>query len=309
MYLTIENKDNLFFAAIKPGCYSVSRVLLFSLLRCSVIFYKRSPPGHVSTHKYRFSLTTVDDLLNAERKINMEVSNLRKYFAELIGTMVLVFMGCGSAIIIGCGGLNSAGTVAVALTFGLSIVAMAYVIGPISGCHINPAVSLGALITKRMGWKDFIGYVIFQVIGGIIAGAMLWALVKYANVFDQTGGLGSNGLGGVGGSAAGGFFVEVILTFIFVLVILGVTSDRTKGAVSGIVIGLTLTFVHLVGIGLTGTSVNPARSIGPALFSSLSSSLPDLWVFIVAPLVGAAIAAGVFIGLYGWKKASGEESI
>jgi len=238
----------------------------------------------------------------------MEVSILRKYFAELIGTMVLVFMGCGAAVIIGCGAGNVAGTIAVALAFGLSIVAMAYVIGPISGCHINPAVSLGALITKKMGLADFIGYVVFQVIGGIIGGALLWGLVNVTKITDMTGGLGANTVANAGGDA-GAMMIEIILTFIFVLVILGVTSDKTKGAVAGIVIGLTLTFVHLIGIGLTGTSVNPARSIGVAIFSPASQALPDMWVFIAAPLIGAAIAAAVFIGLYGWKKASGEEAV
>ncbi|MCL2295638.1 MAG: aquaporin [Methanomassiliicoccaceae archaeon] len=238
----------------------------------------------------------------------MEISRIRKYFAELVGTMVLVFMGCGAAVFLGCE--TTGGHLAVALAFGLSIVAMAYIIGPISGCHINPAVSLGAFITKKIGTIDFICYVCFQIIGAIIGAALLWGLVDITGLTDLTGGgLGANGLAGVNGSIAGAILIEAILTFIFVLVILGVTSDKTKGGIAGIVIGLTLTFVHIVGIPLTGTSVNPARSIGPALFSDVSSSLPELWIFIVAPLIGAAIAAAVFIGLYGWKKASGEEEI
>ena len=236
--------------------------------------------------------------------INMEIFKIRKYFAELIGTMILVFMGCGAAVFLGVS--TSGGHLAVALAFGLAIVATAYVIGPISGCHINPAVSLGAFITKKIGAVDLIGYVVFQIIGAIIGAALLWGLVDITGLIDMTGGaLGANSAATTG--VAGAVLVEIILTFIFVLVILGVTSDKTKGSVSGIVIGLTLAFVHIVGIPLTGTSVNPARSIGPALFSDVSSSLPDLWIFIVAPLIGAAIAAAVFIGLYGWKKASGEE--
>ncbi|MDR3282619.1 MAG: aquaporin [Candidatus Methanoplasma sp.] len=235
----------------------------------------------------------------------MEVNRIRRYFAELVGTMILVFMGCGAAVVLGCD--TDGGHLAVALAFGLSIVATAYVIGPISGCHINPAVSFGALLTKRIGFTDFIGYVVFQIVGAIIGAALLWGLVDVGNLVDLTGGgLGSNGVANAGG-VAGALLVEVILTFIFVLTILGVTSDKTKGGVAGIVIGLTLAFVHIVGIPLTGTSVNPARSIGPAIFSDVSSSLPDLWVFIVAPLIGAAIAAAVFVGLYGWKKASGQE--
>ena len=234
----------------------------------------------------------------------MEIVNIRKYFAELVGTMVLVFMGCGAAVVLGCD--TDGGHLAVALAFGLAIVAMAYVIGPISGCHVNPAVSLGALITKKIGAVDFVFYVVFQIIGAIIGAALLFGMVSLTGITDMTGGgLGSNGIGDIG--IAGALMVEIILTFIFVFVILGVVSDKTKGNIGGIVIGLTLAFVHIVGIPLTGTSVNPARSIGPALFSDISTSLPELWIFIVAPLIGAAIAAGVFYGLYGGKKACGCE--
>ncbi|MDR1404287.1 MAG: aquaporin [Candidatus Methanoplasma sp.] len=236
----------------------------------------------------------------------METNRIRKYFAELVGTLILVFMGCGAAVFLGCS--TNGGHLAVALAFGLSIVAAAYVIGPISGCHINPAVSLGMLLTKRIGIKDFTGYVVFQIIGAVMGAALLWGLVSITGIVDLTAGaLGANSAAATG--VAGAVLVEIILTFIFVLTILGVTSDKTKGSVAGIVIGLTLAFVHIVGIPLTGTSVNPARSIGPAIFSNVGSSLPDLWIFIVAPLIGAAIAAAVFIGLYGRKKASGEEDI
>jgi len=227
----------------------------------------------------------------------MAGDSLKKYVSELIGTAVLVFMGCGSAVFLGADA--SGGHLAVALAFGLSIVAMAYVIGNISGCHINPAVSLAAFLDKRISSADFIGYVISQVLGALCGAALLFVASKTAGV-DQTGDLGSNLAAGAGG-AAGALLIEIILTFIFVLTILGVTSDESKGGVAGIVIGLTLTFVHIVGIPLTGTSVNPARSIGPAIFAG-GAALSDLWIFIVAPLIGAALAAVVF-RLLGGKKA------
>lgn len=226
------------------------------------------------------------------------MSNVKKYIAELIGTMILVFMGCGSAMFLGCD--TSGGHLAVALAFGLSIVATAYVIGNISGCHINPAVSLAMLINKKINITDFVGYVISQVIGAI-AGAGLLKVITGFGVADLTGGLGSNGIDNAGG-IGGAIIVEIILTFIFIFTILGVTSDESKGGVAGIVIGLTLTFVHIIGIPLTGTSVNPARSIGPALFAG-GQSLTNVWIFIVAPLVGAAIASFVFIALKNKKKA------
>jgi len=214
---------------------------------------------------------------------------LKKYMSELIGTMVLVFMGCGSAVFLGAD--VSGGHLAVALAFGLSIVAMAYVIGNVSGCHINPAVSLGALLDKRIGFLDFCGYVVSQVIGAVLGAGLLRVVATTAGI-DHTGNLGSNLVAGAGG-IGGAILIEVILTFIFVLVILGVTADKSKGNVAGIVIGLTLTFVHIVGIPLTGTSVNPARSIGPALFAG-GAALTDLWVFMVAPLAGAVLAALVY---------------
>ncbi|MCL2332602.1 MAG: aquaporin [Actinomycetia bacterium] len=220
----------------------------------------------------------------------MEVESWKRYLAEAIGTMVLTFMGCGAAVVLGAkvGG----GHLAVAFAFGLSIVACAYVIGNVSGCHINPAVSLGVLLNGGMKVVDFVGYVISQIIGALAGASLLKILVGFG-VKDLTGGLGSNGLAGVGGSVAAGLFVEIILTFIFVLVILGVTSKEKFGSVAGLVIGLTLTFVHIVGIPLTGTSVNPARSIGPAVFAG-GAALTDLWIFIVGPLAGAALAALVF---------------
>ena len=214
---------------------------------------------------------------------------MKKYAAEGIGTFVLTFMGCGAAVFLGCE--PEGGHLAVAFAFGLSIVAMAYVIGGVSGCHINPAVSFGMLLSKRIDGKTFVGYVISQTIGAIVAAGILAGLLSCTAIVDLTGGLGSNGIADIG--VCGGLIVEIILTFIFVLTILGVTADESKSAVAGLVIGLTLTFVHIVGIPLTGTSVNPARSIGPALFAGYDA-LAELWVFIVAPLIGAALAVFVY---------------
>ena len=210
---------------------------------------------------------------------------MKKYSAELIGTFVLTFMGCGSAIFLGAD--TSGGHLAVALAFGLSIVAMAYVIGGVSGCHINPAVSLAMLMDKRLSSGEFINYVIAQVAGAVAAAALLSMFVAFG-VNDLTGGLGTNGVANAGG-IGGALIIEVVLTFIFIFTILGVTANEKTACVAGIVIGLTLTFVHIVGIPLTGTSVNPARSIGPALFAG-GSALANVWVFIVAPMVGSALA-------------------
>ena len=217
------------------------------------------------------------------------MEKVKKYGSEFIGTLVLVFMGCGSAIVLGCS--PDGGHLAVALAFGLSVVAMAYVIGDISGCHINPAISLAMLLRKKMSVVDFFGYIVSQTAGAIAAAGLLSLLLSFG-VVDQTGALGSNGIAHAGG-VGGALLVEVILTFIFVLVVLGVTSDASKGGVAGIVIGLTLAFVHVVGIPLTGTSVNPARSIGPALFAG-GDALSELWVFIVGPLAGALLAVLIY---------------
>ena len=217
------------------------------------------------------------------------MANMKKCLAELLGTFTLTFMGCGAAVVLGA--TTYGGHLAVALAFGLSIVAMAYSIGKVSGCHINPAVSLGVYMDGRMSLKDFICYVVAQIAGAIAGAALLFALVGMG-IHDHTGGLGTNGVAGAGGTG-GAIIIEIVLTFIFVLVILSVTANEKMGSVAGIVIALTLTFVHIVGIPLTGTSVNPARSIGPALFAG-GTALADLWVFIVAPLAGAALAALVY---------------
>ena len=226
---------------------------------------------------------------------------MKKYLAECIGTATLVILGCGTAMLVGCDAVNGGGYILTALAFGLTIVAMAYSIGNISGCHINPAVSLGVLLSGGMGAGEFIGYVISQCVGALAGSGILALIFKLGNVTDMTGGFGSNGLGGVGGSAIAGLVVEIVLTFIFVIAILGVTSKKANhGSFGGLVIGLTLVVVHILGIGLTGTSVNPARSFGPALvalFSGNSEPLATLWVFIVGPLVGAALAAFTYKAL------------
>ena len=196
-------------------------------------------------------------------------------------------MGCGSAALLGV--TTPAGMLAVALCFGLSVVAMAYAIGPVSGCHINPAVSLAMLLRKKLGIWDFFGYVIAQLLGAI-AGAGLLKLVC-DQTGDLTGALGANGFGPL--DMYGVFVVEVVLTFIFILVILFATSEKNNVSVAGVVIGLTLTLVHIVGIPLTGTSVNPARSIGPAVVAG-GEALKQVWLFIVAPLAGAVIACMTF---------------
>ena len=223
---------------------------------------------------------------------------MKKYISEFIGTLVLVVMGCGTAMLVGCNAAFGGGYILTALAFGLVIVGMAYCVGNISGCHINPAVSLGVLISGGMSVKDFIAYVIAQCAGAFAGAGILYAIFDLGKVTDMTGGFGSNGLAGVGDNAIAGLLVEVVLTFIFVLTILGVTSKKAgHGSFAGVVIGLTLTLVHILGIGLTGTSVNPARSFGPALMAMIDGNnapMGALWVFIVGPLVGAALAALVY---------------
>ena len=222
----------------------------------------------------------------------------RKVIAEAIGTCTLVVLGCGTAMLVGCDAAAGGGYILTALAFGLSIVAMAYCVGNISGCHINPAVSLGVLLAGRMEKKDFWGYVIAQCVGAFAGSVLLALIFKLGGVKDMTGGFGSNGLGGVNGNAFAGLLVEIVLTFIFVMCILGVTSGKAgHGSFGGLVIGLTLTGVHILGIGLTGTSVNPARSLGPAIVAAFTGNLAplaSLWVFIVGPLAGAALAALVY---------------
>jgi len=213
---------------------------------------------------------------------------MKKYVAEFIGTLTLVLFGTGIAVVSG-GDL-----VATALAFGLAIIASAYVIGNISGCHVNPAVSFAMLVSGKMEVKEFFGYVVSQVLGAIAGTAILYFILNSTSIGVAN--LGANGYGALSStniSLLGAFITEVVLTFIFVYTILGVTSDDDKSSIAGIVIGATLTFVHLLGIRLTGTSVNPARSLAPALFVG-GEALKQVWVFILAPLVGALIAAYVF---------------
>ena len=210
----------------------------------------------------------------------MKINEVKKYLAEFIGTCLLVVFGCGTACAAGC--KPEGGYLITALAFGLAIAAMAYSIGNISGCHVNPAVSLAMLITKKLSVRDFIGYVVSQFLGGILGAAILLAF------FGKDSGLGTNALFKQNYGLS--ILAEIILTFMFVFAILGVTSKKKFENVSGLVIALSLTLVHLFGIGVTGTSVNPARSFGPALFVG-GDSLKIVWVFLLAPLVGSAIAA------------------
>jgi len=222
---------------------------------------------------------------------------MKKYLSEFIGTFTLVFFGCGTAVVCGgfTGGVSSGylGVAAIALAFGLAIVAAAYAIGPVSGCHVNPAVSLAMLLTKRLGVKDFVGYVAAQILGAFAGSALLKFVVSSSGLLSAANGLGQNGFAassGLGLSLGGALAVEIVLTFVFVLTILGVTSSEKTAPLAGIVIGLTLTFVHLIGIPLTGTSVNPARSLAPAVLLG-GEALSQVWVFLVAPLIGACLAA------------------
>ena len=223
---------------------------------------------------------------------------MKKYIAEFIGTCVLVTLGCGTAMLVGCDAANGCGYILTALAFGLVIVAMAYSIGNISGCHINPAVSLAVLISGGMDVKEFISYIVAQCLGALAGSGILAIIFGLGGVTDETGGFGANGLGGVHGNPLVGLVVEIVLTFVFVMAILGVTSKKAShGSFGGLVIGLSLVLVHILGIGLTGTSVNPARSIGPAVFAAISGNMAPiaaLWVFIVGPLAGGALAAACY---------------
>ena len=226
---------------------------------------------------------------------------MKKYLSELIGTCVLVFMGCGTAMLVGCDASAGSGYLLTALAFGLSVVAMAYCVGNISGGHFNAAVTLAMLMRKKLSTKDAVLYWIFQILGAFLGSVLLAVIFRSGNVTDMTGGFGSNGLAGVNGSALAGLLVEIVLTFIFLMTIQGVTSEKFQhGSFGGLIIGLTLAFVHILGIGLTGTSVNPSRSIAPAVVAAISGNaepLSSLWVFIVGPLVGAALAALVYSAL------------
>ena len=226
---------------------------------------------------------------------------MKKYLAEMVGTMVLVLMGCGSAVF-NFGSGTTAQVLTVAMAFGLSVVAMAYAIGGISGCHINPAITLGMLLSKRIGGRDAAMYMLFQVIGAFIGSALIYAIVTgidagFASYIAQGGAFatttGANACQ-PGVSLGAGLVAEIVFTCVFVLVALGATdSRRGAGNLAGLAIGLSLVLVHIVCIPITGTSVNPARSIAPAVFAG-GETLSQLWIFIVGPFVGAALAAGIW---------------
>jgi aquaporin Z len=220
-------------------------------------------------------------------------SSSKKYVAEFIGTFVLVFMGCGSAVLAG----KYIGFVGIAFAFGLSVLVMVYAIGGISGCHINPAISISMLASGKMKVKDAAAYVVMQCFGAVIAAAVLYAVALGKPGYSlAVNGLGQNGYGAAspgGFSMLSGFIAEVVLTFIFLLVIYGSTSEAVPKGFAGIPIGLSLVMIHLVGIPITGTSVNPARSLGPAVIVG-GTALSQLWLFWVAPIIGGLLAAALW---------------
>jgi aquaporin Z len=221
-----------------------------------------------------------------------ESSSVKKYVAELVGTFVLVLMGCGSAVLAG----SAIGFVGISFAFGLSVLAMVYAIGGISGCHINPAVSISMLAAGKLSVKDTVAYIAAQCVGAIIGAAALYWIATGNPQYSITSGLGQNGYdlaSPSGFSMASAFVAEVILTFIFLLVIHGSTSEKAPKGFAGISIGLSLVLIHLVGIPVTGTSVNPARSLGPAIIVG-GTALNQLWLFWIAPIIGGLLAAAVW---------------
>ncbi|WP_271856330.1 aquaporin Z [Patiriisocius marinus] len=231
------------------------------------------------------------------------MKSLKKYFAEGLGTFALVLFGCGAATIasVSQSGPEGIGLLGISLAFGLSVVVMAYTIGPISGCHINPAISIAMLAAGKLSVKDTVGYVIAQCIGAIIAAAVLYLLASGSAGFSMPEwGLGSNGWGdGYLGeyNMTSALVAEFIFTFLFLLVIFGTTAKNASPAMAGLAIGISLALIHMVAIPITGTSVNPARSLGPALFAG-GAAMSQLWLFIVAPIAGglcAALVRNVFL--------------
>ena len=213
---------------------------------------------------------------------------MKKYLAEMVGTMVLVLLGCGAAVSLNCGH-DAASVVGTALAFGMAVIAMAYTIGNISGCHINPAITLGCWISGRIGAKDALLYMLFQVIGAFIGSALLALMVHFVGAEGT-----QTGANACAEGPLAAMVVEIILTCIFVLVVLGTTDpDKGAGNWAGLAIGISLILIHLVGIHYTGTSVNPARSIAPAVFEG-GAALQQLWAFIVGPFIGAILAAGIW---------------
>jgi aquaporin Z len=222
------------------------------------------------------------------------VKDTQKYVAEFLGTMTLVLIGCGSAVIAG----NQIGFAGIAFAFGLTVLAMVYAIGPISGCHINPAISIAMLVAGKMKGKDCLMYIIAQCLGAIVGAALLLAVASGLDGYSRSGdGLGQNGFssGSPGGYDLGScFLAEVLLTFVFLMVIFGSTSKAAPKGFAGVSIGFSLVLIHLVGIPITGTSVNPARSLGPALLVWGNDAMEQVWLFIVAPVLGAIVAALVW---------------
>ena len=216
---------------------------------------------------------------------------MKKYLAEMFGTMVLVLMGCGVAVSLGCTNADPSTVIGTALAFGLSVVAMAYTIGGVSGCHINPAITLGVFLSGRMNGKDAVGYMVSQVIGALIGSTLLFVLTSNAGLI----GTGANDLQDANVTVLGGLLAEIIFTCVFVLIVLGATSKENgeTNKFAGLAIGLGLVLIHLACIRYTGTSVNPARSIAPALYAG-GSALEHLWIFIVGPFIGACCAAGIW---------------
>lgn len=233
-------------------------------------------------------------------KFNMEVFVVHKLVAEAIGTFVLVLFGTGTAVL--GGGVEGIGTLGIAMAFGLSIVAMAYCIGTISGCHVNPAVSIAMFVNKRITATELVYYVVGQLIGGILGSLILFTFLKMSDL--PTINMGQNSFGDLG--AGGALLAEFILTFVFVLVIIVVTGRNGNANLAGLVIGFTLVLIHLLGIPLTGTSINPARSLGPAIFVG-GEALAQIWVFIIAPIAGGVVAA--LLGKMLFHSEHGHESL
>ena len=233
------------------------------------------------------------DKVEKPASVPTEIKPLTRYIAELIGTMVLVLMGCGSAVIAS----YYIGNLGIAFAFGIAVLAMVYAIGGVSGCHINPAISISMLVARKISAKDTVLYVVFQCVGAIIGAGILYAIATGTSSFNlAVSGLGQNGYGNAspaGYSLVSALIAEIVLTFIFVLVVHGSTHERVPKGFAGLSIGMSLVLIHLVGIPITGTSVNPARSLGPALFVG-GTALSQLWLFIVAPIIGGILAALVW---------------
>jgi aquaporin Z len=229
----------------------------------------------------------------------LEVRQMKKALAECVGTFTLVLFGCGAAVIAGMGtGSSAIDVLGIAFAFGLSIVAMAYGIGMISGCHINPAVSLGVFVAGRMSAGELVSYWIGQVLGALLAAAVL-ALILSGKAEGWDGGLGQNGWGaGNYGeyNLLSAFVFELVATFVFLVCILGVTQTGAPSHLAGLAIGLTLVMIHITGINVTGVSVNPARSLGPAIVGAAANpgALAQVWLFVAAPLIGGAAAGVLF---------------